>query len=104
MIDARRLSSKRGGSAARRSRRRTSTPSADERAHDDAYAWIKALRHCRVDGEPFRRRFTLRGDSLWWFAELYLHKEQVILSHPSRARGARRARSSASGRWPDRGS
>ena len=25
----------------------------------------------------FRRRFTLRGDSLWWFAELYLHKQQV---------------------------
>ena len=25
------------------------------------------------------RRFTFRGDSLWWFAELYLHKEQAIL-------------------------
>jgi len=50
-----------------------------ERAHDDAYAWIKALRHLRVDGVPFRSRFTLRGDSLWWFAELYLHKEQAIL-------------------------
>ena len=32
-----------------------------------------------VDGVPFRSRFTLRGDSLWWFAELYLHKEQAIL-------------------------
>ena len=51
----------------------------DERAQDEAYAWIKAIRHLRVDGVPFRSRFTLRGDSLWWFAELYLHKEQAIL-------------------------
>jgi hypothetical protein len=50
-----------------------------ERAHDEAYAWIKAIRHLRVDGVPFRQRFTYRGDSLWWFAELYLHKEQAIL-------------------------
>jgi hypothetical protein len=51
----------------------------EERAHEDAYAWIKALRHARIDGVPFRTRFTFRGDSLWWFAELYLHKEQAIL-------------------------
>ena len=50
----------------------------EERAHDDAYAWIKGVRRLRVDDEPFRSRFTLRGDSLWWFAELYLHKEQAI--------------------------
>ena len=50
-----------------------------ERAQEDAYAWIKALRRLRVDGVPFRHRFTFRGDSLWWFAELYLHKEQAIL-------------------------
>jgi hypothetical protein len=54
-------------------------PARAERAQDDAYAWIKAIRHLRVDGVPFRSRFTLRGDSLWWFAELYLHKEQAIL-------------------------
>lgn len=54
-------------------------PAQEERAHEDAYAWIKAVRHLRVDGETFRSRFTLRGDSLWWFAELYLHKEQAIL-------------------------
>ena len=54
-------------------------PAAEERAHEDAYAWIKAVRHLRVDGVPFRSRFTFRGDSLWWFAELYLHKEQAIL-------------------------
>jgi hypothetical protein len=52
----------------------------EERAHEDAYAWIKAVRHLRVGGEPFRSRFTFRGDSLWWFAELYLHKEQAILN------------------------
>jgi hypothetical protein len=53
-------------------------PEDEERAHEDAYAWIKAVRHLRVDGATFRNRFTLRGDSLWWFAELYLHKEQAI--------------------------
>src|SRR5258708_20553328 len=52
---------------------------AAERAEDEAYAWIKAVRQLRVDGVPFRNRFTFRGDSLWWFAELYLHKEQAIL-------------------------
>jgi hypothetical protein len=55
-------------------------PADEERAQEDAYAWIKAVRHLRVDGQPFRSRFTLRGDSLWWFAELYLHKEQAILT------------------------
>ena len=52
----------------------------EERAHEDAYRWIKALRHKNVDGVPFRGRWTHRGDSLWWFAELYLHKEQVVLN------------------------
>ena len=54
-------------------------PDQEEQAHEDSYAWIKALRHMRVDGVPLRSRFTCRGDSLWWFAELYLHKEQVVL-------------------------
>jgi hypothetical protein len=54
------------------------TPEDEERAHAEAYAWIKTVRRLRVDGEPFRSCFTLRGDSLWWFAELYLHKEQAI--------------------------
>ena len=30
-------------------------------------------------GSRCASRFTYRGDSLWWFAELYLHKQQVIL-------------------------
>ena len=48
------------------------------------------------------RRFTLRGDSLWWFAELYLHKEQAILQRvPRRSRRSTRW-SSASARWRSR--
>jgi hypothetical protein len=50
----------------------------EERATVDAIAWIKSLRDARVDGLRLRHRFTFRGDSLWWFAELYLHKQQVI--------------------------
>ena len=43
-----------------------------------ALVWIK-----QPPARPGRRtaaarRFTSRGDSLWWFAELYLHKQQVI--------------------------
>jgi hypothetical protein len=55
-------------------------PADEEAAVTDAHAWIKSLRHARVDGQPFRRRFTFRDDSLWWFAELYLHKQQVVLA------------------------
>ncbi len=50
----------------------------EERAAVDAIAWIKSLRDARVDGLRLRHRFTFRGDSLWWFAELYLHKQQVV--------------------------
>ena len=53
-------------------------PIADEQSHVAANRWIKQLRHLAVDGEPLRRRFTVRGDSLWWFTELYLHKQQAI--------------------------
>src|SRR5690242_15270292 len=52
----------------------------EETAGHRANAWIKSLRHVRVDHIPLRRRFTHREDSLWWFAELYLHKQQVMLS------------------------
>jgi hypothetical protein len=55
-------------------------PAAEQRAAAAEYQWIKQLRHLQVDGQPFRRRFTLRGDSLWWFAELYLHKHQALLN------------------------
>jgi hypothetical protein len=53
---------------------------AEEAAARDANRWIKSLRHARVDGAGFRERFTYRGDSLWWFAELYLHKEQAVVA------------------------
>ncbi len=48
-----------------------------EQAEREANAWVKSLRRVTVDGVPLRERFTHRGDSLWWFAELYLHKMQV---------------------------
>ena len=54
-------------------------PPAEERAHEAAYAWIKSLRHLPINGTAFRDRFTVRNDSLWWFTELYLHKQQTIL-------------------------
>lgn len=54
-------------------------PDSEERAHDASHDWIKGLRNLPVDGIPFRARFTAREDSLWWFTEIYLHKQQVIL-------------------------
>ena len=54
-------------------------PGDAERAEADANRWIKSLRHARVDGATFRDRFTHRGDSLWWFAEIYLHKRRIIV-------------------------
>jgi hypothetical protein len=53
---------------------------AEQRATSCEHGWIKRLRLLRVDGMPMRQRFTHRGDSLWWFSELYLHKERVILN------------------------
>ena len=53
--------------------------SAEQSAAAESHAWIKSLRRANIDGQPLRRRFTFRGDSLWWFAELYLHKRQVVL-------------------------
>ena len=53
-------------------------PAAAERADAEANRWIKRLRLCRVDGVPLRERFTHRGDSLWWFCEIYLHRVRVV--------------------------
>lgn len=50
----------------------------EQQVRVEARRWIKALRHLSVDGVPLRDRFTYRGDSLWWFAELYLHKQGTI--------------------------
>ena len=49
-----------------------------ESAARESNAWIKALRQARVDGRTLRDRFTYRGDSLWWFTELYLHKMGAV--------------------------
>jgi hypothetical protein len=45
-----------------------------DRARAETNAWIKRLRLVRYDGQTMRQRFTYRGDSLWWFTELYLQK------------------------------
>lgn len=49
-----------------------------ERAEVEANAWIKALRALPVEGRPMRDQFRYRGDSLWWFTELYFHKTRVV--------------------------
>ncbi|MGE3842103.1 MAG: hypothetical protein AB7I50_10985 [Vicinamibacterales bacterium] len=50
-----------------------------ERAAIDANRWIKTLRLARIDGVSLRDRFHHRGDSLWWFTELYLHKQARVV-------------------------
>jgi hypothetical protein len=69
-----------GGSAATKRARVGDylTAEAAESAAEQALAWIKALRLLRVDGLAFRDRFTYRDDSLWWFAELFMHKEDQV--------------------------
>jgi hypothetical protein len=60
------------------------SPDAAEEAERKGNEWIKSLRHAEVAGRPFRDAFVYRGDSLWWFAELYLHKQRTA----ARAYGA----------------
>ena len=55
-------------------------PAREEQALVASHAWIKRLRQISVDGQPLRSRFVLRGDSLWWFAEVYLHRQQTMLT------------------------
>lgn len=50
------------------------TPALRDRIRTDANRWIKRLRLVPYDGRTMRERFTYRGDSLWWFTEIYLHK------------------------------
>jgi hypothetical protein len=45
-----------------------------EAARVEANRWIKRLRLVRYGATSMRERFTYRGDSLWWFTEIYLHK------------------------------
>ncbi len=47
-------------------------------ARAETNAWIKQLRLVRFGDQTFRQRFTYRGDSLWWFTELYLQKKRRL--------------------------
>lgn len=49
-----------------------------ELAETEANRWIKALRAVPIEGRTLRDRFLYRGDSLWWFTELYFHKTRVV--------------------------
>jgi hypothetical protein len=49
-----------------------------EQADRHAIAWIKNVRHADLEGRPLRDALTYRGESLWWFVELYLHRMRVI--------------------------
>jgi hypothetical protein len=50
------------------------TPDLRDAARTETNRWIKSLRLVSFDGQSMRQRFTYRGDSLWWFTELYLQK------------------------------
>lgn len=63
-----------GGASATRDLDAWLSPTLRERVREEAYRWIKSLRVVSSDGQPMRTRFRYRGDSLWWFTELYLHK------------------------------
>jgi hypothetical protein len=54
------------------------TPDARDRVKAEANRWIKQFRLVDYDGRSMRQRFTYRGDSLWWFTEIYLHKTRVF--------------------------
>ena len=54
------------------------TPELGEIVHTDTEAWIKRLRAIPYDGRTMRERFTYRGDSLWWFTELYLARTRRL--------------------------
>ncbi|MGE5361954.1 MAG: hypothetical protein ACM3NQ_23305 [Bacteroidales bacterium] len=55
-------------------------PAAVEHAEQAANEWIKRLRLARVNGTTLRDWPNYRGDSLWWFVELYFHKRRTIVS------------------------
>ncbi len=50
------------------------TGAARDEARELTNRWIKSLRLVRYGSATMRERFSYRGDSLWWFTELYLHK------------------------------
>jgi len=54
------------------------TPELRDAARTETNRWIKSLRLVPFDGQSMRERFTYRGDSLWWFTELYLQKMRQL--------------------------
>ena len=54
-------------------------PSEEEAAHERRACLDQATPARKVEGRGFRQRFTIRGDSLWWFTEIYLHRERAIV-------------------------
>ena len=50
------------------------TPEVRDKVPAEANRWIKRLRLVRYGDRTMRERFSYRGDSLWWFTEIYLHK------------------------------
>lgn len=50
------------------------SPAQQDQVRADANHWIKQLRLVRYGDRTMRECFLYRGDSLWWFTELYLHK------------------------------
>lgn len=74
------LELRRAGRVSRTTLAQMIEPAMAEAAETGANSWIKTLRLVSVDGHSFRDRFTYRGDSLWWFTELFLHKERIIAS------------------------
>jgi hypothetical protein len=54
------------------------TPDLRDAARSETNHWIKSLRLVRFDSQSMRERFTYRGDSLWWFTELYLQKMRQL--------------------------
>lgn len=54
------------------------TPLLADAVRSDANAWIKRLRLVSYGEQAMRARFTYRGESLWWFTELYLHKQRQL--------------------------
>ena len=54
------------------------TPAIRERARTEANHWIKRLRLVQVAGRSLRDALGFRGESMWWFVELYLHRQGRI--------------------------
>lgn len=54
------------------------SPTIQERVRVEANAWIKRLRLVGYGEASMREQFTYRGDSLWWFTEVYLHKMRQL--------------------------